>query len=95
MATSTIYLNPQAFGIGKQLRDLVELADADDATLTGFYAVNSTTAHRPSTGGSNWSDALLNVARGSYIFQLWFSYTAGKVFKRSKGEGDWTAWAEV
>ena len=93
MATSKIYLNPQAYGIGRQLKDLPQLDDANNATQTGFYATSSTTLNRPDNGGG--STAMLNVARGSYVFQFWFVFDGNKIYRRSKGEGTWTAWTEI
>lgn len=96
MATSKIYFNPRAYGLGILTKDGQVVADMNNVLYTGFYATDGNTLNMP-TGLVSPVCAFIQVARGeSYRFQLLVDYLSGKLYKRTSGTGGaWGNWVEV
>ncbi|EQB2600695.1 pyocin knob domain-containing protein, partial [Aeromonas salmonicida] len=69
--------------------------DCDNAVLPGNYAIYGNTTNTPYGIGPSGSTLLVTKWGGSSNSQIFFSYTADRVFIRRRQNSIWMAWTEL
>lgn len=77
-----------AFGLGDDAAPLI--ADADDATVSGFYRLGATSLNAPVYG--NVYALIVAAASGGITTQIAVGSAGAAVFFRGFSEGSWTSW---
>ena len=67
----------------------IEMADANNATKTGFYRLQNTCANLPSV---NAFECIVSSPNGTDIAQVAIRATDGQMWRRIRTGGAWTAW---